>query len=677
MKNKHLSVILFLLMLGSRLFATHPIQFEDMFAMGRVADPQISPDGKWIAYTVSYYNIEDNSKNSDIYLVSADGKSHRQFTYSDKADFSPRWSPTGEELAFLSTRNGSSQIFILSMKGGEPRQVTRIPTGVNEFIWSPDGQYFAVATNVLPEAATPKESAGIEEERQKQGGSGREITRLLYRHWNHWRNGKYSHVIRVERSGKFVQDLTPGTFDTPPISLGSAHDFVFSPDGQTLCFVKNSDPIVAISTNNDLWITGISEVNHRKITTGKGNDSAPLFSPDGQYLAYLSMKRAGFEADQQNLILYNVKTGVEKNLTRKLDRSVSDFVWSPDGKRIYFYVPHHGRHRLYRVDVRSGSLNLLLDGHYINALRVSPEGKYLILALQAVNFPTEIFRFDLRKKKLRQLTFTNRERLADLEMNPLEDYWFIGAKNDSVHMLMVKPPDFDPHKKYPLISLIHGGPQGAWGDDFHYRWNAEMFASPGYVVIMINFHGSRGYGQAFCDAVSQNWGGYPFEDIRTGTRWAVERFSFIDKNRIGAAGASYGGFMINWIEGHNEDGLFKCLVSHDGVYEQVSMFGATEELWFPRWEFNGYPWEKKSLYQKWNPANFVENFHTPMLVIHGEWDFRVPYTQALQLFTALQIKGVESRLLIFPDEDHFVQKPQNARQWWQNVHNWLSRYLKP
>ncbi len=677
MYKKYLPVTIILLILANWAFATHPIQFEDMFAMGRVADPQISPDGKWIAYTVTYYNIDDNSRNSDIFLVSADGKYHRQLTYSEKSDFSPRWSPKGGELAFLSTRNGSPQIFILSMKGGEPRQVTRILTGVNEFIWSPDGQHFAVATDVFPDAASPEESAKMEEKQQAQGGSGREITRLLYRHWNHWREGKYSHVILVQRNGEFVRDLTPGAFDTPPISLGSSHDFVFSPDGKTLCFVKNADPIVAISTNNDLWTTGISEVNHRKVTTGRGNDAAPLFSPDGHYLAYLSMKRPGFEADQKDLMLYDLKTGSVKNLTGSLDRSVSDFVWSPDGKKIYFYVPHHGRHRLYQVKVTSGAPKLLLDNHYITALRVSPNGKFLVLARQAVNYPTEIYRFDLKSGKLRQLTYTNKKRLAELNMNPLEDYWFVGAKNDSVHLLMVKPPDFDPNKKYPLISLIHGGPQGAWGDDFHYRWNAEMFASPGYVVIMINFHGSRGYGQAFCDAVSQNWGGYPFEDIMIGTRWAAEKFSFIDKNRIGAAGASYGGFMINWIEGHNEDGLFKCLVSHDGVYEQVSMFGATEELWFPRWEFNGYPWEEGSLYQKWNPANFVENFRTPMLIIHGEKDFRVPYTQALQLFTALQIQGVESKLLYFPDEDHFVQKPKNARQWWKNVHGWLAQYLNP
>jgi dipeptidyl aminopeptidase/acylaminoacyl peptidase len=471
--------------------------------------------------------------------------------------------------------------------------------------------------------------------------------------------------------------MTLGKYDTPPISLGSDHDFVFSPDGKSICFVKNSDTIVATSTNNDLWLSSLGEEKEQKMTRGKGNDFGPLFSPDGEYLAYLSMHRAGFEADQNNIILHNLKTGKITNLTESLDRSVSDFVWSPDGNRIYFFAEHFARHCLYDVNIQNNRKRLLLKDHYLKKISVSPDNKFLILEREAINQPVEIFRLEVKSKNLSQLTFFNQQKLAQLEMNPLEDFWFIGANGDSVHLLLLKPPQFDASKKYPLVSLIHGGPQGAWGDDFHYRWNAEMFAAPGYVVIMINFHGSRGYGQTFCDAVSKNWGGWPYEDVMTGTKWAAEKFPFIDKERIGAAGASYGGFLINWIEGHNEKNLFKCLVSHDGVFEQVSMFGATEELWFPTWEFNGYPWDAESLYQKWNPINYVNNFSTPMLIIHGEHDYRIPYTQALQLFTALQLRGVPSKLLFFPDEDHFVRKPQNAKQWWKNVHDWFAKYLNP
>lgn len=670
-------IFVFSLLLTGVLLAKRPIQFEDMFAMGRLAGPQISPDGQWIAYTITYYDLAKNSHNSDIYLVSADGKTGKQLTFSDKSDSSPRWSPLGNELAFISTRDGSAQIYLLNMKGGEAQKVTAIPTGVDGFTWSPDGKYFAVATEMLPEAKSPEESVRLEKERKEAGGSGREITGLLFRHWNRWKEGKYSHVVLVNRKGDFVRDLTPGTNDIPPIDLGSSHDYVFSPDGAKLCFVKNPDPVVAVSTNNDLWETPVTEAAPRQLTVRKGNDAAPRYSADGQWLAYLSMERPGFEADQKNLWILNRQTGEKLILTQSLDRSVSDFVWAPDGKKIYFYVPNHGRHSLYQVELKNKRLKKLLDNRFINSLDISPDGKFLVLAIQSVNYPTEIYRFDIKKKKLTQLTFTNAPRLADLEMNPLEDYWFTGADNDSIHLLMVKPPDFDPAKKYPLISLIHGGPQGEFGDDFHYRWNAEMFAAPGYVVIMINFHGSRGYGQKFCDAVSRHWGDAPYRDVMIGTKWAAGKFSFIDKDRIGAAGASYGGFMINWIEGHNDEGLFKCLVSHDGVFEQVSMFGSTEELWFPLWEFNGAPWDEGNLTQKWNPVNFVNHFRTPMLIIHGEHDYRVPYTQGLQLFTALQMKGVDSKLLFFPDEDHFVRKPQNARQWWRNVHGWLGKYLRP
>ncbi|MFZ0389618.1 MAG: S9 family peptidase, partial [Calditrichia bacterium] len=537
---------------------------------------------------------------------------------SEKSDTHPRWSPDGSSLAFLSSREESSQIYLMSLKGGEPQKISDLPTGIDGFIWAPDGEGFVAATEMLPAVETPQESMDLLENQQKEEGSGRVIDALLYRHWNVWREGKFSRLVLLNRQGEFVRSLTPGEYNTPPISLGSEHDYQISPDGESLAFVQNRDSIVAISTNNDVFVKPLKGGDEKQISSGGGNDNGPRFSPDGRYLAYLSMERAGYEADQQELMIYDRKSGSEKNLTESLDRSVSDYVWSPDAKKIYFFVPHYGWHRLYQADVKKGELTLLLDNQFINAIDISPDGKYLVLARQAVNQPTELYRFDINSKKLTQSTFTNKELLSQLEMNPLENFWFQGANEDSIHLMMVKPPDFDENRKYPVICLIHGGPQGGWGDDFHYRWNAEMFAAPGYVVIMINFHGSHGYGRAFKDAVSKDWGGAPFEDIMKGTRWALQQFSFMDKERVGAAGASYGGFMINWIEGHNPDKLFKCLVSHDGVFEQRSMFGATEELWFPAWEFNGYPWTTGNLYEKWNPANFVENFNTPMLIIHGE-----------------------------------------------------------
>ena len=656
---------------------THPIEFTDFFQMGRVTDPQISTDGKYIAYTITVYSIEKNKGNSDIFVISTDGKEQRQLTFSDNNDHSPRWSPDGGTIAFISDRDNSSQIYIIPSHGGKAYQVTNIATKIKSFTWSPDGKYAMVATDMYPEATTPEKSKKIDEGKEKDLANGKIFDHLMYRHWNEWRDGKYSRILVVPTEKGETVSVTPATNDTPPIALGSDHDFVWAPNSNDICYVSNPDPIVAISTNNDLWLTDRVHSYQKQITTNKGNDMGPLFSPSGKYIAYMSMARAGFESDQTDLKVYDLKTNKIENLTETLDLSIADFAWSPKSNKLYFRAPYHGYHRVYRIDWKSKKRELLLDQHNVVAMSISPNGKSLVLAMEAINQPIELYRFDISSRKLTQLTFSNKEKLAELEMNPLEEFWFIGAKNDSIHMLMLKPPHFDPAKKYPLICLVHGGPQGAWEDEFHYRWNAEMFAAPGYVVIMINFHGSRGYGQAFCDAVSKDWGGAPYEDIMTGTKWAIKTFDFIDPQRVGAAGASFGGFMLNWIEGHNEEGLFKALVSHDGVYEQVSMFGGTEELWFPRWEFNGYPWDKGSLYQKWNPANYVNDFNTPMLIIHGQNDFRIPYTQAMQLFTALQIKGVDSRFLFFPDEDHFVRKPQNAQLWWKTVHEWLGRYLNP
>lgn len=654
-----------------------PLGFQDMFTMKRLSAGVISPDGKWIAYSATEYDIDENRSNSDIFLVSADGKMKRQLTRDPGSDAAPQWSNDGNAIAFVSTRSGDAQIHTIAVNGGEPQQVTSLPTAVASFMWSPDNRYFAISTEVYPDAPSPAASAEMEARRAENKSSGRVIDGLLYRHWNSWREGKYSHVVVVSaKDGKTV-DITPGATDSPPVSLGSSHDFVWAPNSQQVAFVRNLDDEVAISTNNDLFLTGRQGGNIRQLTTQKGNDNGPLFSPDGKFVAYMSMARPGFEADQQDLLVLDLAGEKRVNLTPTLDRSVSDFRWAPDGKSIYYYVAHHGRHRLYNVALRTAKSQLLLDNHYIGGFEVSPDGQFLVIRHQTARMPYELFRFDIRNRRMTQLTNANSQRLANIEMNPVEDFWFTGAKGDSVHLMLIKPPGFDPARKYPLVNLIHGGPQGAWGDDFHFRWNSELFAAPGYVVIMINFHGSRGYGQEFCDAVTNDWGGAPYEDIMIGTRWAVEKFNFIDKSRIGAAGASYGGFMINWIAGHDPDRLFTTLVSHAGLYEQVSFFGATEELWFPRWEFNGMPWEDGSLYQKWNPANYAANFKTPMLVVHGEHDYRVPFTQGLQLYTALQMQQVESRLLFFPDEDHFIRKPQNAQLWWATVHEWLARYLQP
>jgi dipeptidyl aminopeptidase/acylaminoacyl peptidase len=398
-----------------------------------------------------------------------------------------------------------------------------------------------------------------------------------------------------------------------------------------------------------------------------------VYSPDGNHIAYRSMERPGFEADRYRIFIYDRTTGKNMEFLPDHKLSVNSIVWHPSGSYIFFTTDEEGFVNLYSVRVKDGNLKPVLKGFYIDQVQFLSEDDIVFLN-QAANMPNEVYRMNLRTNKTEQISQINTKLLAELELPLYEPFWFKGAKGEQVQGFLLKPPFFDKSKKYPAVELIHGGPQGAWGDDFHFRWNYQMFASPGYVVFMINFHGSRGYGQDFTDAVSRDWGGAPYEDIKLGTQYVIDNFNFIDKDKLAAAGASYGGFMINWIAGHENP--FKCLISHDGVYEQISMYGATEELWFPEWEFGGVPWEKDTLYEKWSPARLAANFKTPMLVIHGEHDYRVPYTQGLQLFTALQRQGVKSRLLFYPDEDHFVQKPQNAKLWWETVHGWIAEFIK-
>jgi len=387
------------------------------------------------------------------------------------------------------------------------------------------------------------------------------------------------------------------------------------------------------------------------------------------------MQRPGFEADRYGLMLYDRKTKQISNLTEILDVSVSEIFWSRDSSYIYITFGEKGRSVLSRISINGQDVKKILNGHTIGSPRLTPNGSRIIFLKQGIHSLVELYSLDFTSNELTQLTDTNGSLLADLVMNPAEEFWFDGASGEKVHGLLLKPPLFNPGKKYPLILLIHGGPQGAWNDNFHFRWNAQMFAAPGYVVAMINFHGSTGYGQDFTDSISGDWGGKPFEDIMLGLDHLVSHHDFIDKKKVGAAGGSYGGYMVNWIEG--QTGRFNCLISHAGVFDLRSMYGGTEELWFPEWEFRGTPWTNPEQYKKWSPSFYVENFRTPCLVIHGQYDFRLPVTQAFQFFTALQRKQVPSKLLYFPDEGHFILKPQNAQLWWKTVHEWFAEYLKP
>ncbi|MGB9906349.1 MAG: prolyl oligopeptidase family serine peptidase [Candidatus Saccharicenans sp.] len=651
------------------------LTFEDFIKIKRVSDPQLSPDGQQLALVITSMSLETNRGNSDIYLVPVGGGQPRPFVFSPAADFFPRWSPDGKNLAFISSRGGSPQVWIIPLGGGEAKKLTDFPGGVGSFCWSKSGRFLLVTSSVFPECPDLEANRRRFEQQENSRVKARIYDHLLFRHWNAWFDGTRSHLFLFPLDGGQPLDLTPGDYDTPPIALGGELDFSLAPDEKEIAFVRNIDPELklGLGTNNDVFLTTPEGKTINKLTTNRANDLDPKYSPDGRYLAYRAMARPGFEADKLDLIIYDRQKKTFNNLTEKLDYSLSEFVWAPDSQAIYFLCEEKARTALFQLTLAGGKVEKILEGHYLSSLRISPDGKTIYALKQALNHPNDVYAFNLAAKKLKQLTDINAELLATLEMNPAEDFWF-ESEGDQVHGLLLKPPFFDPNKKYPLLMLIHGGPQGAWEDNFHYRWNAQMFAAPGYVVAMVNFHGSTGYGQAFTDSISGDWGGKPYRDIIKAVGYLHGYYKFIDMNKLGAAGASYGGYMIDWIAGQTD--IFDCLVSHSGVFDLRSEYGATEELWFPEWEYRGTPWTNPEMYQKFSPSSYVQNFKTPTLVVHSANDFRVPLEQGLQFFTSLQRMGVPSRLLYFPDEDHFIQKPLNAQLWWKTVLDWLATYLK-
>lgn len=656
--------------------AARPIVFDDFIRIKRVTDLQLSPDGTTIAFVVTVMDKAANRGAGDIWLVPTRGGEPRRLTSSPAADMNPRWSPDGRTIAFISARSGSPQVWKIDPNGGEAVQLTRISTGASGVVWSPKGTHLAFVSSVFPDCPDDESNRKRMEEIEASKVKGRLFDHLLIRHWNAWSDGTRSHLFVVPATGGTAVDVTPGDFDVPPIALGGDQDYAFSPDGSEIAFVRNTDPefLSGLGTNNDIFLTGSSGGAAKKLTTNKANDHSPRYSPDGRFLAYLAMARPGFEADKLSLILLDRKAGTAANLTESLDCSVGGFLWAPEGAALYLDAEEKGRTAVFRLTLATKKIEKVLDGHSLSSLALSPDGRTLYFLKQAINRPNDVWSFDIKMKTLVQVTKVNADLLAGLDMNPAEEFWFEGAAGDKVHGFLLKPPAFDPAKKYPLLMLIHGGPQGSFGDNFHYRWNAEMFAAAGYVTAMVNFHGSTGYGQAFTDSIRGDWGGKPYQDIIKAVGYLHGAFPFIDKDRLGAAGASYGGYMIDWIEG--QTAIFDCLVSHDGVFDLRSMYGATEELWFPEWEYHGTPWTSPEQYTKWSPSMYVKNFKTPCLVIHSANDFRVPLEQGLQLFTSLQRMGVPSKLLYFPDEDHFISKPQNAELWWKTIHEWLATYLK-
>ncbi len=573
-----------------------PINVDDLWAMKRVGGIELSPDGSTIVFTVTSYSMEANKGKTEIYLVNTDGSNLHLFKNTDKSISNPKFSPDGKKLAY----EYEGQVWWANTDGSDAKELTDIYSGASGFEWSADGSKILFVSDVYadcPDMACNKEK---DEKAKERKSSAKIFTHLMYRHWNRWLGEKRSHLFMYDLASNKYYDLNyMSNHDVPPLDLGSANDYNFSPDGKEVVFTMNEAERVENSTNNEIYTIELKDIKEnakipiKKISVSKGNDHEPVYSPDGKYIAFGSMKRAGFEADQVNLMLYDRATGKIKNLTPEFDYSVGDLVWSPDSKYIYFDCANEIYNSVYKIDIMTGKISMLLKEHINVGLTLSPDGKAIYFRQQRSTLPYEIFAMNNDGSNVHQLTFMNKELLSQLEMNPVETFWSPGAEGAKVQSIIVKPPFFDPNKKYPMIFLIHGGPQGHWEDDFHYRWNTEMFASQGYVVVAPNPRGSTGYGQKFTDEISGDWGGKVYTDLMNAYDYALKNFKFIDKKNTFAAGASYGGYMIDWIEGHTD--RFNALVSHDGVFNTISMYGTTEELWFPEWEFKGTPWTNRAL----------------------------------------------------------------------------------
>ncbi len=647
------------------------LSVEDLWNMKRIGSFSISPDGGKIIFDVTTYNMEENKGNTDIWIVNTNGKDQKEFANFDKSVSSPQF--LGNKIYYYLDNQLFSQIFDDTIK----TKITDFYSGINGAEFSTSGKQILFSSQVYAECKNQTCNKAKDAEKEKSKVKAQMFTELMYRHWNDWRGPKFNHLFIYDFKTKNYVDLNQGLkFDVPPIALGSSNDYSFSPDGNEIAFTMNESEFLATSTNNDIFILNTSDIKdgeqtpYKKISKSEGNDNQPIYSPDGKYIAYCSMERAGFESDKQRIMLYNKNLGIATDLTSSIDLSAGELIWSQDSKFIYFTAPNSIYNSIFRIDISTKELFTVAEKVNASSITLSPNGDKIFFKNQKSNLPYEIFSIETNGKNLKQITNINSDILSNIEMYPIENFWADGAEGTKVQSILVKPPFFDPNKKYPLMFLIHGGPQGHWNDDFHYRWNLQMFASKGYVVVATNPRGSFGYGQNFTDEISKDWGGKVYTDLMNSLDYAINNYDFIDSQNLFAAGASYGGYMINWIEGHTD--RFNALICHAGVFNLESMYGTTEELWFPEWENGGTPWENRELYKKWSPHNFVQNFKTPMLVIHGEYDFRVPIGQAIELFTSLQRVGVKSKFLYFPDEYHFVTKPQNARLWWNSIFDWLN-----
>jgi dipeptidyl aminopeptidase/acylaminoacyl peptidase len=701
--------------------------FEDLMQMKRLGATAVSPDGKWLAYSVTTINLDQNTKTMEWWIQKIDGGDPQKIALTQPGDSGLQFSSDGKRILFLSGRESGQQVWLADFDAAtgatsNPKRLTSISTDADNARWSPDGRFVVFTSSVYPDCPAITESdaatgdkcnkdrdAAIADSKVK----AQIFTHLLYRHWNHFTGDKRSHLFLISVDGGAIRDLTPNDpHDIPPFSIEGGAGFAISPDSKELAFTENPDPVPAISTSAQIYTLDLTNPGAKpvKVSTSAGGNFNPAYSPDGKYLAWRSQARAGYESDKFRLMLYDRAAKTEKNLLPQLDLWVDEFAWEPGSSSILYVSGLEGSNQLRSVAINNAGrspleLTPFPSGGEVSDLHVLPDGRSVLANVMTVRTPGETYLLKLPQlpqvskssqshdqvihikeyfgrnpELVSALTHLNDALLSQLDLPKMENFWFTAKDGANVQGFLIRPPGFDPARKYPMKFLIHGGPQGAWGDAWSYRWNAELLAANGYVVVMINPRGSTGYGQAFVDGVNGDWGGKPYTDLMTGLDYAEQHYPFIDKSRECALGASYGGYMANWILGHTD--RFKCIVSHDGMFNAESAFGSTEEDWFNIWEFKGAPWDyygkpdDQNPFRKWSPSYYAKHFKTPTLVVHSQLDYRLDVSEGFQLFDTLQLLKVPSKMLYFPDEGHWVLKPQNSQLWYKTVNDWVDQWTK-
>ena len=701
-----------------------PMTFEDMMQMKRLGSTAVSPDGKWLGYSVTTVNLNQNAKTAELWIQAIAGGDAKPLAVAHPGDDGIQFSPDGKRILFLSNRSNNQQIWLADFDSAtgvtsNPKKLTNIVTEADSAIWSPDSHSVVFISSVYPDCpaispadggAGDKCNADRDTAQAASKVKAQVFTHLLYRHWNRYTGDKRFHLFIVSVDSGGIRDLNPGDIhDVPTFSLeNSSCGCAFSLDSKELAFTENVDPEPATSTSPAIYTLDLTNPAAKpvKISTSLGGNFNPAYSPDGKYIAWRSQARAGYESDKFRLVLYDRTAKTIRDLLPKFDLWVDELAWAPDGKDIYFTSAYQGEEPVFYISIEDGDPELVESGRTFSDLHSYVDGSEPVIIATAVtaSVPSEVVALHTQSRPEvevsgkgkatphgtvewamalgpvheSRVSHINDTLLAQLDQPAMEPFWFTAKDKTKLEGFIIRPPGFDPAQKYPLKILIHGGPQGNWGDAWSYRWNAELFAANGYVVVMINPRGSTGYGQAIVDGVNGDWGGKPFTDLMTGLDYAEQHYPFIDKSRECALGASYGGYMADWILGHTD--RFKCIVTHDGMFNAESAFGSTEEDWFNIWEFRGHPWDyygkpdSKNPYRKWSPMLSAKSFKTPTLVIHSQLDYRLDVSEGFQLFDTLQLLGVPSKMLYFPDEGHWVLKPQNSQLWYKTVNDWVDQW---